>query len=179
MDGDMNVIVLMSERELSRCSFDELVSQTAISPPLGQFSLRVNNRGTCIIGNASDHNLTSIRFNIGARHWVVKFHGFPIALRVKDTRCTVCETPNIKTVCKACMNVTYCSKLCQKIDWPMHKVYCQPRWKKLRFYLKQIQGHFDKTVWNKIPRIVDPLVATLDPQDDRIVSLYAELLSKR
>lgn len=177
----MNMVVLASEQEmhLVRKDFDDLIWETVFSRPFGNFSLRVNDRPTAIVGVLSDTNLACIRMNIGGRHFVVKFNGFPMALRVKDTRCVVCERSNVKTVCGACKNVTYCSKVCQKIDWPLHKIYCEHRWKKLRFYFLQIRDRFGKPLWNKVPRVVDPIIGVLDPMDSRIAELFAELDHKR
>lgn len=38
--------------------------------------------------------------------------------------CTMCD--NVGTmVCSGCKSIHYCSKACQKIDWPIHKIICK------------------------------------------------------
>ncbi|KAF9109140.1 hypothetical protein BGX27_007949 [Mortierella sp. AM989] len=39
--------------------------------------------------------------------------------------CVVCRTPSV-TRCSRCKVVHYCSQLCQKKDWPTHKIACTP-----------------------------------------------------
>ena len=42
-----------------------------------------------------------------------------------------CENKNIEKVyiCDKCNDITYCSKLCQKLDWKDHKVSCIEQFK--------------------------------------------------
>ncbi|KAG6370251.1 hypothetical protein JVT61DRAFT_12195 [Boletus reticuloceps] len=44
-----------------------------------------------------------------------------------QTQCTTCSTtrPKLQT-CKQCKSVWYCSKECQRKDWPRHKAWCTP-----------------------------------------------------
>ncbi|KAF9902955.1 hypothetical protein EC991_004331 [Linnemannia zychae] len=39
--------------------------------------------------------------------------------------CVVCKTPSV-TRCSRCKVVHYCSELCQRKDWPTHKIACTP-----------------------------------------------------
>lgn len=39
-------------------------------------------------------------------------------------RCTYCTRRNPPKRCGSCRSVTYCDELCQKEDWPKHKLLC-------------------------------------------------------
>jgi len=41
----------------------------------------------------------------------------------KEKECSQCGTES-KMRCSACLQVFYCSKDCQKKDWPVHKQLC-------------------------------------------------------
>ena len=43
----------------------------------------------------------------------------------KSIDCIVCRNNNDMSWCSACNIVGYCSKKCQKEDWPIHKLYCK------------------------------------------------------
>jgi hypothetical protein len=38
--------------------------------------------------------------------------------------CTMCNTSDAKS-CAVCHSASYCSKACQKADWPVHKIICK------------------------------------------------------
>lgn len=41
-----------------------------------------------------------------------------------DSLCAMCNTPTTNT-CSTCKGTHYCSKICQKSDWPLHKLCCK------------------------------------------------------
>lgn len=41
-----------------------------------------------------------------------------------DNRCAMCNSPTT-SLCSVCKGVHYCSQICQKSDWPLHKLCCQ------------------------------------------------------
>ena len=41
-----------------------------------------------------------------------------------DNRCAMCNTPTT-SLCSVCKGVHYCSQICQKSDWSLHKLCCQ------------------------------------------------------
>jgi hypothetical protein len=41
-----------------------------------------------------------------------------------DSLCAICDQPGINA-CAGCHSIRYCSKLCQKTDWPLHKLLCK------------------------------------------------------
>lgn len=38
--------------------------------------------------------------------------------------CTICNASDAK-LCSSCHSISYCSKECQKADWPLHKTICK------------------------------------------------------
>jgi hypothetical protein len=60
--------------------------------------------------------------------------------KMKDTWCSACSAgygdkpppPNKLMWCSACKNAFYCNKVCQKADWPKHKLVCKDLAVKLR-----------------------------------------------
>ncbi|KAF9168893.1 hypothetical protein BGX21_010744 [Mortierella sp. AD011] len=48
-----------------------------------------------------------------------------MATAVNKPPCVVCKTPSI-TRCSRCKIVHYCSPVCQRKDWPTHKIACTP-----------------------------------------------------
>ncbi|KAK6520767.1 hypothetical protein TWF506_001013 [Arthrobotrys conoides] len=42
-----------------------------------------------------------------------------------DDSCVICNKHPANT-CKQCQSIWYCSKTCQKSDWPSHKLLCKP-----------------------------------------------------
>ncbi|RDW84163.1 zinc finger MYND domain-containing protein [Aspergillus mulundensis] len=42
----------------------------------------------------------------------------------KDDICTICNAPNAR-LCSRCHSASYCSQLCQRIDYPLHKMLCR------------------------------------------------------
>ncbi|KAH7091650.1 hypothetical protein FB567DRAFT_617312 [Paraphoma chrysanthemicola] len=38
--------------------------------------------------------------------------------------CTVCDNSG-ELACSGCKSIHYCSKACQKVDWPIHKIICK------------------------------------------------------
>lgn len=41
-----------------------------------------------------------------------------------DSLCAMCNSPTTNT-CSSCKGANYCSKICQKSDWPLHKLCCK------------------------------------------------------
>jgi hypothetical protein len=41
-----------------------------------------------------------------------------------ENLCAMCEQPGVHA-CAGCHAIRYCSKLCQKMDWPLHKLLCK------------------------------------------------------
>jgi hypothetical protein len=41
-----------------------------------------------------------------------------------DSLCTMCDKQGANA-CSSCHSIRYCSKLCQKTDWPLHKLLCK------------------------------------------------------
>ncbi|KAF1849175.1 uncharacterized protein K460DRAFT_365085 [Cucurbitaria berberidis CBS 394.84] len=41
-----------------------------------------------------------------------------------DTLCAICPALGSE-VCSSCHGIRYCSKACQKVDWPVHKLLCK------------------------------------------------------
>jgi hypothetical protein len=39
--------------------------------------------------------------------------------------CPVCEQNNASSKCGGCHNISYCSEVCQRADWPRHKKVCK------------------------------------------------------
>ncbi|KAJ7230343.1 hypothetical protein GGX14DRAFT_384300 [Mycena pura] len=50
---------------------------------------------------------------------------------VKNT-CTLCNSRTDLKVCQGCQTVKYCSKTCQRMDWPLHKSMCDKHWLRLK-----------------------------------------------
>jgi len=47
----------------------------------------------------------------------------PVSVKPKEKECSQCGSQS-KMRCSACLQVFYCSKDCQKKDWPVHKQLC-------------------------------------------------------
>ena len=47
-----------------------------------------------------------------------------MATPTADLFCAICDTPGVHA-CSGCHEVRYCSKECQKVDWPIHKLVCK------------------------------------------------------
>jgi hypothetical protein len=70
------------------------------------------------------------RFGVSQEHIAV----LPLATIPRATRpdapiqvhpsCTLCGLP-AKNKCTNCRQVYYCSKGCQRLEWPLHKIFCQ------------------------------------------------------
>ncbi len=43
---------------------------------------------------------------------------------MKNTFCILCDKPAIN-LCSKCKTISYCTRECQKSDWPRHKLECQ------------------------------------------------------
>ena len=43
----------------------------------------------------------------------------------KSTSCIICNNATNLSWCSECKIIGYCSRKCQKDDWPIHKLYCQ------------------------------------------------------
>lgn len=39
--------------------------------------------------------------------------------------CIICNVSN-GNLCSSCHSIAYCSRKCQKLDWPLHKTICKP-----------------------------------------------------
>lgn len=42
-----------------------------------------------------------------------------------NIQCSMCSSTT-STYCTKCKCITYCSKICEKADWPLHKLVCNP-----------------------------------------------------
>ncbi|EPY53727.1 histone lysine methyltransferase Set6 [Schizosaccharomyces cryophilus OY26] len=51
---------------------------------------------------------------------------FTLEVGILTTHCSGCTSEGQKTLrCTACKTIHYCSKTCQKADWPLHKLECK------------------------------------------------------
>ncbi|EPX71081.1 histone lysine methyltransferase Set6 [Schizosaccharomyces octosporus yFS286] len=51
---------------------------------------------------------------------------FALEVGILSTHCSGCTSEGEKTKrCTACKTIYYCSKACQKADWPLHKLECR------------------------------------------------------
>lgn len=89
--------------------------------------------------------------------------------------------------CSGCLSATYCSRICQKMDWPAHKAACQTQQKLLRgsccvhvtksqfsWYLTTLEG--DLAPLSASSRAFIHTLATLDIEKNfsRLVSTFWE-----
>jgi hypothetical protein len=78
--------------------------------------------------------------------------------------CTVCGKLEVQ-FCKQCKSARYCSKACQKVDWPIHKRLCaefarfqttsRPSHKHVRGILFSAKGTDPKFIWLQCERVFD------------------------
>ncbi|CAG8949137.1 hypothetical protein HYFRA_00004759 [Hymenoscyphus fraxineus] len=47
-----------------------------------------------------------------------------MATQVQHQKCTICNSSGAK-LCSSCRSASYCSPVCQKKDWPLHKTLCK------------------------------------------------------
>jgi len=47
----------------------------------------------------------------------------PVSPEMLSLTCTLCNKP--AKLCSSCKSSSYCSELCQKKDWPIHKILCK------------------------------------------------------
>lgn len=51
-------------------------------------------------------------------------HTFFMAMPTTLAICTTCDESGT-LICSGCKSIHYCSKACQKMDWPIHKIICK------------------------------------------------------
>ena len=87
----------------------------------------------------------------------------------KSTICQGCGAENNLRLCAACKTVKYCSKACQKKDWPQHKRWCK--------CIKS--GHTQRTVLEKAEAEQKSLengkleIHYLNPKPTRTLKMHA------
>ena len=64
----------------------------------------------------------------------------PLSSLMGQTRCDACRKPATSR-CSACQFTGYCSRECQKLDWPRHKGLCG--WSKAQDILEKIDSEFE------------------------------------
>ncbi|KAL4904067.1 hypothetical protein BDW74DRAFT_179158 [Aspergillus multicolor] len=85
----------------------------------------------------------------------------------KENMCTICNAADA-TLCSRCHSASYCSKTCQRVDYPVHKILCRdvaaqsPRpAEHIRGIYFPVDGRKPEVIWVGIKRAPDGYEAEL------------------